>query len=170
MSHFSSGKCHLHKLCGEFSLFCLQSTCLTILHSPLRFRSSPLIPPVREFPSVQKPTPPPPPRLLHNSLPQGAGLYPEILCLPFSLYLLLYLTPMRLVCLSRSLKMFRRCLVWTCSPRKWFFYLWGRRCSPCSVPPPSWKSPLHIFILVNQNKRLNIKVVWKSSFSIYQAR
>ena len=64
----------------------------------------PLNPPVRGFPTVWK-------ILLQKSLP-GTGPHPEILCLPFCLYLLSYLIPRRLVCLSGCLgssASFRRC-------------------------------------------------------------
>ena len=67
-----------------------------LLCFPLRFLGSPLNPPVRGFPTVWKIL------LLQNYLP-GPGPHPEILCLPFCLYLLSYLIPRRLLCLSGCL-------------------------------------------------------------------
>lgn len=67
-----------------------------LLCFPLRFLGSPLNPPVRGFPTVWKIL------LLQNYLP-GPGPHPEVLCLPFCLYLLSYLIPRRLLCLSGCL-------------------------------------------------------------------
>ena len=87
-----------HDLCDESSPFCL-----VVL--PSEVSRLPLNPPVRGFPTVWKIL------LLQKSLP-GTGPHPEILCLPFCLYLLSYLIPRRLVCLSGCLgssASFRRC-------------------------------------------------------------
>lgn len=70
-----------HYLCGKFSPICVWSTCLTVLNSPVRFQSFPLIPSVREFPSVQEPP------LLQDSFPWGTGSCLEILSPIYSLTL-----------------------------------------------------------------------------------
>lgn len=101
--------------------WCLAVICvvnfLCVLHSEpqllyhiLRFCSSSLAPPVREFLSVQKLF------LLHDFLPWGTHPCPEILCLLLCLYLLSYLVLKRLACSFGSLrssiiveKLFCRC-------------------------------------------------------------
>ena len=64
--------------------------CSRTLHSTLRFQSSPLVMPVRRFPSMQKLF------FLHDSSPQGTSPCPKILCLFLCFYLLSYLVLRRL--------------------------------------------------------------------------
>ena len=99
----------LFDFCGQFSWLCFH----------LRFLSSLLTPPVRGFPTIWK-------LLLHDSLPRMVpGPCPEILCLPFHLYLLPCLILRRLVCLSGHLgssASVQKSFCESCSTYRWSFW------------------------------------------------
>ena len=90
VSRFSACNCHLVQILSWFFFFFFW------IMLPSEVQKFPIDLPVRGFPIVWKHL------LLHDSLP-WMDLCPEILCLPFHLYLLFYLILKRLVCLSRYL-------------------------------------------------------------------
>ena len=119
MSYFSAQKCGL-----EWSLQWIFSISLSenLSCCPLRFL---------RFPSLTWTVTPLcvetfPPSWLH---PWGAGPYPELLCLPFCIYLFLHPIPRRLVCLFGSLGYSTRMQKIFCgsfSICRWFFYIFVR--------------------------------------------